>query len=153
MAVSARSIGEAFVSIAGRDRVRDDTAALAAATVDGVQPRWAVRPASLEQLSRILALACDGRLAVVPRGAGSSQELGHPLSRVDVVLDLTGLDQVIEYNPDDLTVTVQAGVSSGAPAPRLSPRPPPLARDPPGGPPPPPARIPATTADGPARRP
>jgi len=151
MAVSARSIGEAFVSIAGRDRVRDDTAALAAATVDGVQPRWAVRPASLEQLSRILALACDGRLAVVPRGAGSSQELGHPLSRVDVVLDLTGLDQVIEYNPDDLTVTVQAGISSGALAARLSPRRQWLALDPPGGA----ARtlggIVATNASGPRR--
>src|SRR5437867_2970201 len=151
MAVSARSIGEAFVSIAGRDRVRDDTAALAAATVDGVQPRWAVRPASLEQLSRILALACDGRLAVVPRGAGSSQELGHPLSGVDVVLDLTGLDQVIEYNPDDLTVTVQAGISSGALAARLSPRRQWLALDPPGGA----ARtlggIVATNASGPRR--
>src|SRR6058998_3104432 len=151
MAVSARSIGEAFVSIAGRDRVRDDTAALAAATVDGVQPRWAVRPASLEQLSRILALDCDGRLAVVPRGAGSSQELGHPLSRVDVVLDLTGLDQVIEYNPDDLTVTVQAGISSGALAARLSPRRQWLALDPPGGA----ARtlggIVATNASGPRR--
>src|SRR5213594_479224 len=151
MAVSARSIGEAFVSIAGRDRVRDDTAALADATVDGVQPRWAVRPASLEQLSRILALACDGRLAVVPRGAGSSQELGHPLSRVDVVLDLTGLGQVIEYNPDDLTVTVQAGISSGALAARLSPRRQWLALDPPGAA----ARtlggIVATNASGPLR--
>ena len=80
-----------------------------------------MRPASLEQLSRILALASDGRLAVVPRGSGSSLELGHPPQRLDLVLDLAGLDQAIEYNPDDLTITVQAGISAGALAVRLAP--------------------------------
>ena len=114
MSVAGSSIGEAFVSIAGRDRVRDDFEALAAATVDGLRPRWVVRPASIEQLSRVLALACDGRLGVIPRGAGSSLELGNPPARVDVVLELAELDQVIEYNPDDLTITVQAGISAGA---------------------------------------
>jgi FAD/FMN-containing dehydrogenase len=107
MSVAARSIGEAFVAIAGRDRVRDDADALAAAAIDGLEPRWIVRPASIDQLSRVLALACDGRLAVIPRGAGTSLQLGNPPARVDVVLDLAGLDQVIEYNPDDLTITVQ----------------------------------------------
>jgi glycolate oxidase FAD binding subunit len=114
MAVAARSIGEALVTIAGRDRVRDDGGSLDAATVDGLRPRWVVRPASIDQLSRAIALANDGGLAVVPRGAGSTLELGKPPSRVDIVIDLTGLDQVIEYNPDDLTITVQAGMSAGA---------------------------------------
>ena len=132
MSVAVRSIGEAFVTIAGRDGVRDDAASLTASTIDGLRPRWVVRPASLEQLSRVLALACDGRLAVVPRGAGSSLELGNPPARVDVVLDLTGLDQVIEYNPDDLTITVQAGISAGALAARLAPHRQWLALDPPG---------------------
>src|SRR5207249_11479817 len=81
-----------------------------------------VRPASIEQLSRVLALACDGRLGVIPRGAGSSLELGNPPARVDVVLELAALDQVIEYNPDDLTITVQAGISAGALASLLAPR-------------------------------
>src|SRR5438094_6658829 len=132
MSVAGSSIGEAFVSIAGRDRVRDDFEALAAATVDGLRPRWVVRPASIEQLSRVLALACDGRLGVIPRGAGSSLELGNPPARVDVMLELAALDQVIEYNPDDLTITVQAGISAGALASLLAPRRQWLALDPPG---------------------
>src|SRR5947208_6644423 len=132
MSVAGSSIGEAFVSIAGRDRVRDDFEALAAATVDGLRPRWVVRPASIEQLSRVLALACDGRLGVIPRGAGSWLELGNPPARVDVVLELAELDQVIEYNPDDLTITVQAGISAGALASLLAPRRQWLALDPPG---------------------
>jgi glycolate oxidase FAD binding subunit len=132
MAVAARSIGEALVTIAGRDRVRDDGSSLDAATVDGVRPRWVVRPASIDQLSRAVALAYDGGLAVVPRGAGSALELGNPPSRVDVVIDLTGLDQVIEYNPDDLTITVQAGMSAGALAALLAPHRQWLPIDPPG---------------------
>jgi glycolate oxidase FAD binding subunit len=58
--------------------------------------------------------------------------LGNPPSRVDVVIDLTGLDQVIEYNPDDLTITVQAGMSAGALAALLAPHRQWLPIDPPG---------------------
>src|SRR5262244_2421154 len=151
MSVAARSIGEAFVAVAGRERGRDDAPALDAATVDGRRPRWVVRPVSLEQLSRILALASDARLAVLPRGSGSSLELGHPPGHLDLVLDLAGLDQTIEYNPDDLTITVQAGVSTGALAARLAPHRQWLALDPPGAA----ARtlggITATNASGPLR--
>jgi len=151
MSVAARSIGEALVAVAGRDRVRDDAPALAAAAVDGRVPRWVVRPSSVEQLSRVLALACDGRLAVVPRGAGTSLELGHPPARVDVVLDLTALDQVIEHNPDDLTITVQAGISAGALAARLASDRQWLALDPPGGAARTVGGIVATNASGPRR--
>src|SRR5262245_34297287 len=151
MSVAARSIGEAFVAVAGRERVRDDAQALDAATVDGLRPRWVVRPASLEQLSRILALASDGRLAVVPVGSGSSLELGHPPQRLDLVLDLAGLDQAIEYNPDDLTITVQAGISAGALAARLAPHRQWLALDPPGGAARTVGGIVATNASGPRR--
>jgi glycolate oxidase FAD binding subunit len=132
MPVATRSLGEAFAVIAGRDGVRDDAGALAEATIDGLLPRWIVRPASLDQLSRVLALACDERLAVVPRGAGSALELGNPPARLDVVLDLTGLARVIEYNPDDLTITVQAGISTGALAAVLAPHRQWLTLDPPG---------------------
>src|SRR5262252_4553718 len=132
MSVAARSIGEALVAVAGRERVRDDAAALDAATVDGLRPRWVARPASLDELSPILAVAHDAGLALIPRGSGSSLELGHPPSRLDLVLDLAGLDQVIEYNPDDLTITVQAGISAGALAARLAPHRQWLALDPPG---------------------
>src|SRR5215467_5607558 len=151
MSVAARSIGEALVAVAGRERVRDDAAALDAATVDGLRPRWVARPASLDELSAILAVASDSRLAVVPRGSGSSLELGHPPSRLDLVLDLAGLDQVIEYNPDDLTITVQAGISAGALAARLAPHRQWLALDPPGAATRTVGGIVATNASGPRR--
>jgi FAD/FMN-containing dehydrogenase len=48
----------------------------AAAAVDVPPPRWLVRPATLEAAARVVALAHDEGLAVVPRGAGSALAMG-----------------------------------------------------------------------------
>ena len=131
--MSARSIAEALGKIVGRDRVVDDPARLAGAAVDGVIPRWVVHATATEQVSAVLALASEESLAVVPRGSGSALDLGNPPARVDIVLDLTDMDRVIEDNPDDLTVSVEAGLTAGALAARLAPRRQWLPVDPPGG--------------------
>src|SRR5215831_17659346 len=148
MSVAARSLGEAFAAIAGRDRVLDDPRSLAAAAIDGLIPKWIVSPTSVDQLGPMLALAGEARLAVVPRGGGNALELGNPPARLDVVLDLAGLDRVIEYNPDDLTITVQAGITLAA---RLAAHRQWLALDPPGGAARTVGGIAATNASGPLR--
>ncbi len=130
MAVSTRTLGGALAAIAGADAVR---AGQDAAPVDGVIPGWVVAPRSVEALGRVVALASDERLGVVPRGSGSAMAMGHPVQRADVVVDLERLNEIVEYNPDDLTVTVQAGVTLGGLAARLRPRGQALPLDPPGG--------------------
>ncbi|MBI4253490.1 MAG: FAD-binding oxidoreductase [Candidatus Rokubacteria bacterium] len=132
MAVTARSIAGALLALLGPEGLSDDDASRARAAVDGLVPRWVARPASLEQVCGVLALAHDAELAVVPRGSGSSLELGHPPARADLVLDLRGLDRVLEWSPDDLTVTVEAGITAGALARRLDARRQLLPLDPPG---------------------
>jgi glycolate oxidase FAD binding subunit len=130
--VSARAIGDALAKIVGNDHIASDPTRLAAAAVDGVTPRWLIRVSAIEQVSAVLALASEESLAVVPRGSGSALESGHPPDRVDIVLDLAGMDRVVEDNPDDLTATVQAGLTAGALAARLAPRRQWLPVDPPG---------------------
>jgi glycolate oxidase FAD binding subunit len=149
--VTERGLGAALTAIVGTDAVSDDAAACGAAAVDGRRPRWVARPRTLDDAARVVALAHDEELAVIPRGGGTALALGAPPSRVDVVLDLGGLDTVLEYNPDDLTVTVQAGVTGGALAAILGERRQTLPLDPPawsartlGG-------IAATAASGPLR--
>ncbi len=132
MPVAARSIVSALRGMLGGERVRDDEAARAAAALDGLAPRWVVRPAALAQVRDVLGLAHDAGLAVIPRGSGSSLELGHPPARMDVLLDLSGLDRIVEYNPDDLTITVEAGATVGALTARLAARRQILPLDPPG---------------------
>src|SRR5215470_54696 len=132
MAVTTRSIAAGLVSIGGRDSVIEDPTWLAAHAVDGVVPRWSIRAGNVEQVVAVLALAAEESLAVVPRGSGSALGLGHPPARVDVLLDMRAMDRVVDYNPDDLTASVEAGVTAGALAARLGPRRQLLPLDPPG---------------------
>lgn len=113
MATSVRGVVDALASVVGRERARDDAASLAAAAIDGVKPHVVVRPAAADQVASILGWAHAEGLAVCPRGSGSHLDLGVPPARFDVALDLTALDEVLEWNPDDLTATVQAGTRLG----------------------------------------
>src|SRR5262245_60052728 len=132
MSVSARSVGAALADAVGASRITDKPEALRAAAVDEGLPRWVVRPASAEQAAAVLALAAEAGLAVVPRGSGAALDLGAPPARLDVVLDTRDLNRVLEYKPDDLTVSVEAGLSAGALAATLRPRRQHLPIDPPG---------------------
>ncbi|HMH49863.1 MAG TPA: FAD-binding oxidoreductase [Candidatus Acidoferrum sp.] len=120
--MSSRAIVDELARIVRNDHVVDDPTLLAAAAVDGITPRWLIRASTIEQVSAILSLAWQESLAVVPRGSGSALASGRPSDRVDLVLDLTGLNRVVEDNPDDLTASVEAGLTAGALAARLAPR-------------------------------
>src|SRR5206468_11452631 len=111
----------------------DDSAAREAAAIDGVVPSLVVAPASTDETAAVVAFAAGERLAIVPRGSGAALEQGAPAERVDLVLDLSRLDRIVEYNPDDLTISVEAGVTAGALAATLGPPGQLLPIDPPGG--------------------
>jgi len=133
MAVSAPALHDALTDIAGREHVLRDASARAPYAVDGVVPGVVIRPESAEQVSRVLALCAAERLALVPRGAGTSQGLGNPPRRLDLVLELSRLRAVREYVPEDMVATVEAGVTLDVLAAHLAPHRQMLALDPPGG--------------------
>ncbi|MGH7412855.1 MAG: FAD-binding oxidoreductase, partial [Candidatus Rokuibacteriota bacterium] len=133
MAVSALAIHEALADVAGREHTRREAPALARYAVDGLIPSVVVRPGSVEEVSRVVALCAAERLAVMPRGAGTSLALGNPPRRLDVGLDLSRLGAVQDYVPDDLVATVEAGATLDELAAQFGPRGQMLALDPPGG--------------------
>ena len=132
MSVTTRSLSGALAAVLGAEGFHDDGPALVAAAVDGLTPRWLAVPATPEQLAQVMALAREEGLAMVPRGSGASLEQGGPPRRVDLVADLRRLDAVVEHNPDDQTISVQAGMTAGALAARLAPHRQSLPLDPPG---------------------
>ena len=79
--------------------------------IDGALPATAVRPRSREEVATLLAAASRAGLVVVPQGSRTALRLGRPLTRYDIALDLGALDRVVAYEPDDLTVTVEAGLT------------------------------------------
>ncbi len=130
MAVSSPALADALGDIVGREHLLSDGSVLARHAVDGITPRWLARPGSVEDVSRLLALAHAHGLAVAPRGSGSSLALGNPPRRLDLVLDLTRLDAITDYVAEDMVASVEAGLPLAALAGRLAARSQMLALDP-----------------------
>mgnify|MGYP005845207261 FL=1 len=78
------------------------------------QPQQVVQPTSVADVSELLTAATRTNTAVVPWGDGTHQFLLDPPQRYDVALDLRQLNRVIEYQPADLVITVEAGASLGS---------------------------------------
>jgi D-lactate dehydrogenase (cytochrome) len=76
-----------------------------------VRPVAIVRPQSTEQVSLIAKTCSKYRVPMVPYGAGSSVEgnFSSPLS--GICIDLSAMDKIVAFHPDDMDVVVQAGVN------------------------------------------
>ena len=66
---------------------------------------------SLTSVEQILAGATEENLALIPIGGRTMLDLGMPPRRYDVALDLSGLNRVVDYEPNDFTITVEAGMT------------------------------------------
>lgn len=78
---------------------------LAAGAPHGL-PRLA--PADLEELAEVLDTASGLRSPVLVWGGGTHQGLGHPVA-ADVVISTARLDRIVDWEPEDLTIVVEAG--------------------------------------------
>ncbi len=83
-------------------------------SLDGITPRTIETPDDAEAVARILKTASAEKQIVIPRGGGTMMELGAPLERADILLSLEKLNRVLHYEPADLTVRAQAGITLAA---------------------------------------
>jgi glycolate oxidase FAD binding subunit len=88
--------------------------ALSPYVVEGRTPDAAVFPGSIDEVRAVVTLAADAGLSVVPWGGGTAAAVGVPAARTGIVLGLQRLDRILEHEPGDLTVTVEAGRTVGA---------------------------------------
>jgi glycolate oxidase FAD binding subunit len=99
----ARRLGEVFgqervlLAIGERFRITEESA------------RVVALPYSIEELAEMLRFAAQERLSVIPAGAGTWLEMGNRPTRAQLVISTTQMSRVIEYEPADLTATVEAG--------------------------------------------
>lgn len=80
-------------------------------TIDGVRAGPTAAPADRRELAELLRWAAAEGLAVIPRGGGSRLALGNPPERGGLALDLRQLNRVLDFQPADMTVTVEAGIT------------------------------------------
>ena len=78
--------------------------------VEGRTPEAVVFPGTKEEVGAVLAAAGEAGLPVTPWGGGTRMGIGSPPSRIGLVLGLKRLDRILEHEPGDLTVTVEAGL-------------------------------------------
>ncbi len=73
-------------------------------------PDYVVRPKNAQEVSRILSLCNSLEVPVTARGAGTGLAGGATPVRGGVVLDMSGMDRIIEIDIENLQVVVEPGV-------------------------------------------
>ncbi len=79
--------------------------------VAGVVPRDVVTPRSIDELAQIVRELHDARKTFAFVGGGTHLELGNAPRSLDTVVRMTALDAVVDYTPEDQTITVEAGIT------------------------------------------
>ena len=108
--VSQATLLTELESIAGAENARPGSDEFA---VDGVTPQAIVRPETVEAAAAVIRHANGTRLAVIPIGGKQRRGPGNVPARYDIALDVTALGGIVEYEPDDLTITCGAGMTLG----------------------------------------
>ena len=79
--------------------------------IDGFVPAAVAKPVSDEEAAEVVRFAAREKLAVVPVGARTKLSIGATPIRYDIALDMSAVNQISQYDPGDLTVSVGAGLS------------------------------------------
>ena len=79
--------------------------------IDGKVPLSAFRPLHIDQISQIIQFANQYNFAVSPQGSRTALTFGRKLERYDIALDTSGISKLVEYTPEDLTVTIESGAT------------------------------------------
>src|SRR5947208_2385486 len=99
------SIERELAAIVGEAHVRPEQV-----EINGVTPPITVLPASVEEVAAVLRLALERELVVAPAGGCTRQHVGGIPERIDVLLRTERLNQVLQYDPGDLTIGAGAGL-------------------------------------------
>jgi alkyldihydroxyacetonephosphate synthase len=113
-----------LVAAVGREHVSTDNADLQGQAADWswiskyLQHRdlsvpaadFAVRPTTTQEVERVVEIASDYRIPVIPRGGGSGTQGGTFAPYGGIALDLGRMDKIIEIDEESLVLTAQAGL-------------------------------------------
>lgn len=111
MPTTSANLAERLSSVIDATRVRSDAATLSEYAVDDVTPSVMVKPASAAEAAEIVRFAIAEKLAVIPVGSRSKLGIGMPPARYDIAMDMTAMNQIAHYDPGDLTLSVDAGLT------------------------------------------
>jgi glycolate oxidase FAD binding subunit len=103
------NLAPALEALLGASRVISDPTACANYGIHEVIPSAIAKPSTTEEVAEIVRFAALEKLAIISCGARTKLRIGMPPSRYDIALDMTALNQVVHYDPGDLTLSADAG--------------------------------------------
>ncbi|MHA1605986.1 MAG: FAD-binding oxidoreductase [Candidatus Freyarchaeota archaeon] len=105
---------EKLVETLGRENVKTDVVERyvysSDASLFSSLPDVVVIPETTEQVSGIMRIASEKRIPVTPRGAGTGLCGGAVPLYGGIVVDLSRMNRILEVDPDNFCVTVEAGI-------------------------------------------
>ena len=112
MRVSPAQLARQLESVLGSDgAVTNAPGELASHAVDGTPPVLVCTPGTAEQIPAALRICAEAEAVVTPWGGGTAMAIGNLPSKVEVIVGLDRLSRVVEHDPANLTLTVEAGIS------------------------------------------
>jgi glycolate oxidase FAD binding subunit len=82
-------------------------------TVDSVEILAEETPANTRELARLMRRAWEDGIPMIPVGGGTKLHIGNTPPSAPMVIRTTGLRGVVEYEPDNMTVSALAGTTLG----------------------------------------
>jgi len=104
------SLRRRLESLVGEAHVQAGEAATVPYCVDGLRPGLRVLPGTQDEVAAVVAACAQAEAALMPWGGGTAMAMGNPPRRLDVVISLARLDRVVEFDADNLCITVEAGM-------------------------------------------
>ena len=107
-----RDISAQLAALIGQTHVVNDSR-VSDYSIGSFVPSAVAYPSEIEEVSAVLAWAHRTNIAVYPSGGRTLNRLGTTPRRPGIALDMTRLNSLIDFQPADLTVRVQAGMTVG----------------------------------------
>lgn len=111
----SKQIIQQFIKVVGKENVETNEATLLAYSYDSTAqfqqlPDVVISPRNVKEVSLIVRICNENKIPVVPRGSGTNLSAGTVPLNGGVVLLLRHLNNIIEIDTKNLTMTVQPAV-------------------------------------------
>lgn len=108
-------VKEKIIAIVGKENFSDSQASLLTYSYDATpqfqsMPDAVVSPCNTSHVSEILKLCNEHKIPIVPRGSGTNLSAGTTPLEGGIVLLFKNMNQILEIDEENLTITTQPGV-------------------------------------------
>jgi glycolate oxidase FAD binding subunit len=97
--------------IVGEANVIQDPDQLKAYVIDGKKPKGIVSPKTIDEVSKVVALANQQQLTIIPRGSGTKMGMGGIPKKIDIVLFTNRLNRITDSDCENLTLSAEGGIT------------------------------------------